>query len=369
MFYSRLLKYYIIILISSLSFLLICLFFCYFDEYIIAEGEIRPFEEKTTIKCLFTGTITDVCYKKSMFVNQNEILFILDSTYERQELERLLELQKLYIKTKDEILELLNCMNLITIYNTNYEQLNTSKNIKCAVFISEYTKYKNNYDLSKMIYENGKNLYPLSISQQELQILENTSLQNLYDLKTWINNERIQTNKEYLECLQNLEQCNLDIYKYKEKINNSYVRASTAGFINELVNIKVGDYLYENTEILNLIPQSNILKCIVDIPNTNISKIKENQKVFLKIDDLPFTYYGNLTGYVSYIPSDISYIDNINNTALFSIEVILDKNYLEHRNKNKVFLHIGTKAKARIIVDKYTIIQKFFQTIGEYANY
>lgn len=360
---GKLLKKYLILLVIVISLFLPCLFFCHLDEIVTVSGEIRPETSETSIIPLFSGTVTNVNYKNSQLVKADELLLEMDSSYEKQELLNLEKLKELY---QNEEIKLSNMINLIE--NTDTESLpkETKQEFtdsKCVAFISEYKKYKNQTKLAKDNFERQKLLFPMAISKTELEDYENSYLQAKYNFTSWLENQKIQSWENYTEITKNLQNCQIQIIQISKEILNSEVYAKSTGYINEINKIKVGDYINAGTKILTIIPESEKLRCIAPVPASKISKVKVGQEVIIQLNDLPWTKYGKLNGKVSLVPSDSLQVSANLSQNIFPVEITLSQNFLQDRNKNKVYLHIGSTASVRIKISKNTIFQKFLQSL------
>ena len=360
--HPRPLKYFKIIIIILTNLLVCCFFLCYLDENVIAEGEIRPCTKETVIRSLFNGTVEKVNYKNSSYVNKGDVLYSLNSSYEKENLKNLLQLEELYNTNVQCLKELLILHETTTEDTINYEENIIKYNSRYAAFVTSYKSYKNNYELKKNTFARQEFLYPGIISKQEYENYENEYLQCYFMFSTWLQNQKIQAREDYAINYKNLEECQLKILQIRQLIDNANCLASCSGFINEVRNIKVGDFISDGTEILRIIPNENSIKCIAKIPNNNISKIKIGQVVFLEIKDLPFTKYGKLKGKVSMIPKDV--IENEN--QYYPIEIELERNYLQNFKKEKIFIKIGTRTSVKIITDRDTIFQKILQALIVY---
>ena len=362
-FPSKLLKKYYFLFLISVLFFLPCLFFCHLDEIVTVSGEIRPETSEASIIQLFSGTVTNVNYKNSQLVKAGELLFELDSSYEKQELLNLEKLKELY---QNEEIKLANLINLID--NTDTESFPNQTNqeftdSKCVAFISEYKKYKNQTKLAKDNFERQKLLFPIAISKTELEDYENSYLQAKYNFTSWLENQKIQSRESYTEITKNLQNCQIQIMQISKEILNSEIYAKSTGYINEINKIKVGDYIDAGTKILTIIPESEKLRCIASVPASNISKLKIGQDAILQFNDLPWTKYGKLNGKVSLVPSDSLQVSANSSQNIFPVEIILSQDFLQDRNKNKVYLHIGSTASVRIKISENTIFQKFLQSL------
>lgn len=362
-FSSKLFNKYNYLLLVLILFFLPCVLFCYLDEIVTTSGQIRPIINESVVKVLFSGTVTNVTYKNSEFINAGDLLVELDSSYEQQKLNNLEELKKLY---QNEVKESSDLLNLID--KADKEDLPNQMNLtyissNCIAFISEYKKYKKQTRLAEDNYERQKPLYPSAISKSELEEYENEYLQTKFSFVTWFENQKIKTRESYAESTKNLQNCQIQIMQVNKEISNSKVFAQTSGYINEVNKIKIGDYLNCGTQILTIIPDSDYLKCIASVSASNISKIKIGQEAVIQINDLPWTRYGKLKGYVSLVPSDCYPTSENFASSIFLVEITLSQNYLQDRKKEKVFLHIGSSANVSIKVSKNTILQKFLQNL------
>lgn len=337
--------------------LLLCFFTCRLDETVIAEGEIRPYTKETVVKCLFNGVVENVNYKDSDYVNKGDILFSLNSNYENEYLRNLLELELIYSTNLELLKEFLDLLEKTSEESLIYDERIMYDNSKYAAFVNSYKSYKNDYELKKNTFERQEFLFPKIISKQEYEKYENEYLQSYYVFITWLQNQKLEAREEYVNNCQNLEECKLKIIQIKKTLDNANCIATSSGYIQEIKNVKEGDFITDGTEILKILPKGDSLKCIVKIQNNYISKINIGQEAFIQIQDLPFIKYGKLKGKLSLISQDV--VDSEN--PYYSVEINLDRNYLQNWKKEKVYLKIGTGVSVKIITDKNTIIQKIIQ--------
>ena len=354
---KKLLKTYIILLILTILTFLPCLFFCHLDEMLVVDGEIRPENDESSIKNKFSGVVTNVYYKNSQFINKGDLLFELNSTYEKQQLSNYEKLEQTYKSEESELNKLLTLINKCD-NNLPFDDELAFSNAKCSVFISEYKRYKKNLEVVKKNYERKRILFPQAISKAELEENENSYYQAEYSFISWFENQKIQSRKQYFETISNLQDCHIQMMKINRNISNSQVFAPESGYINEEIKIKAGDYIYEGEEILTIIPGSDNLKCLAFIPSSNISKIKIGQEVIVQAMDLPWTKYGKVLGTISLIPPDST-------KNVFPIEIKLHQNYIKDCRNEKVFFHVGGLTRVRIKISENTIIQKILQMVIE----
>lgn len=359
----KLFKHYCYLLSITILLFFPCMFIFHLDEIVTATGEIRPEETEASVKTLFSGFVTNISFANSQFINKGDLLFEFDSMYEKKELENLEKLNVLYEIEENELSGLLNLIEQTNIENLPTKTSSKFDNPKCLTFISLYKNYKKAMELTQNNYLRQKVLYPYSISKSELEEYENSFLQVNYTFSSWLGNQKILAKEEFSEITEKLQNIQEQIIQLNKEIENSQVYAPISGYINELSKIRRGDYLYAGTDILTIIPPTDNLKCIANISSSNISKVKIGQEVIVQIDDLPWTRYGKLIGIVSLIPSDVIKTQDLSAENVLPIEIQLSQNYLEDRKKEKNFLHVGSSANVKIKVSKYTVFQKFLQSL------
>lgn len=365
---TPLLKKYELMMCFTIFIFLLCLFFCYLDENVIAEGIIRPSETETNIRTRFSGIVTEVYYKNSQYVHDGYILFTQDCTYEEKKLQNLIDLQSLYKKKANSYEKLQELLESINIENLNYDEKLQEDDSVYSSFVNQYKSYKIDLESKKKYYERQLAIYPDCISKQALENSENSFIQCKFNFSSWIEKQKIEAFELYLQYSQKYEECNMQIIQMKKTIENATVKAIQSGFVCEITKISKGEYVAAETPILTIIPEKQGLKCVINISSSSISKIKIGQDVFFQIEDLPFTKYGKLQGKISMIPSDAV----ISEKPFFPVEVLLLQDYMVAKTRfgktDTVLLKIGTKVNAKVIVDRNTIMQKILQKMVVYND-
>jgi multidrug efflux pump subunit AcrA (membrane-fusion protein) len=99
----------------------------------------------------------------------------------------------------------------------------------------------------------------------------------------------------------------------------------------------------------------------MNIPQDNLGKVKEGQRVLVKLRSYPFEEYGMLRGKISYL-SDVPYKDSI-----FISKVVFLSKYASDLKK-PVHLKQGMMADAEIITEDATILQRLTRNIVKVIN-
>lgn len=116
-------------------------------------------------------------------------------------------------------------------------------------------------------------------------------------------------------------------------------------------------------DLVEIVPQSDILLVEARIDPKDIAFINPSQKAIVKITAYDFSIYGGLDGKIVEISAD-SIIDKESKEGKSYYRVIIktDKNYLE-RNGNKLPIIPGMIATADIITGKKTILDFILKPI------
>ncbi|QTE50963.1 HlyD family efflux transporter periplasmic adaptor subunit [Mucilaginibacter rubeus] len=131
-------------------------------------------------------------------------------------------------------------------------------------------------------------------------------------------------------------------------------RVTFAGFLqrNQVI-ISGQDVFYINAGNENFFGDMNI-------PQDNLGKVKEGQRVLVKLKGYPFEEYGMMQGRISYI-SDVPYKDSVFISKVQFFSKMSDM-------KKKVHLKEGMLANAEIITEDATIMERLLRNISKAVN-
>ena len=232
---------------------------------------------------------------------------------------------------------------------------------------------RSSLDLAKTRYENQEELYKKNLisweqwsiarsnlygSQSENENIEMAVLQNLSD-KLSLENELLQQQQDIEDRVQRFRnQVDIvieDINRWKMAYG---LIAPTAGKIALTSLVTEGQYVQENQVVMHVVPGNKDYVGEVYVNQFNSGKIREGQKVLVKLLSYPSPEYGALAGTVksiSFVPAEAHYL----------VKVSLPVNLITTYNKQLYFRErmIGT---AEIITQDLRVIQRIvykFRTI------
>ena len=151
---------------------------------------------------------------------------------------------------------------------------------------------------------------------------------------------------------QDITRISLGIAGIDAQINESTVRASIGGKVSVHTELIEGGFVLGGEQVLSIIPtREEMLNANIFVSNADIGQITEGMIVRYEIAALPRRDFGEITGVITRISSDVS-AEN----GLFRVESdIEDRTYYDARG-NGVDLRVGMGFEARIIVEEQRIL-------------
>ncbi len=413
--------------VSNIMFLFIVSFFTIavvwaaiaeIDELARGNGKVIPTDKIQKVQSLDGGIISEILVKEGQVVKKGAPLMKIDTTRFQATLEESKQeyLSLLAVKERLKVeanldlnkeLPELTFPEEVTQDQSRYDILektllvNRFNELKSSVSVLETQVGQKEQEL-KEIENTIKNLsksYKLIKEQRvTIQKLVNRGVKSKYDL--------LDIEKEYNKTAGDLEAALLSVKRSKlaiaeaknrmaEKINSFKAEASktlqqTASEINKFEARLVGDkdkvakttitspvdgivkQLYYNTiggviqpgvDLIEIVPESNLLVVEAKIDPKDIAFINPSQKAIIKITAYDFSIYGGLDGKIIEISAD-SIIDKESKEgkSYYRVLVKADKNYLE-RNGVKLPIIPGMVASVDIITGKKTILDFILKPI------
>lgn len=291
---------------TVLSFLSILIFWSYIakiDIVVFCKGRIRPYNIVSQIINKTDGKIVKIYFKDGDYVNAGQKLYDLSVDEYNLKLKKLEveEQQCLEDLEKDEIL--LSC-----ILNNCIATKNSNEAVSKALI--EYQAYKLKHDRLKIIQDASKRLYDantklnstarLEIDRYKTDYLLDNNASKKYKVDKIVKlRDNINTTKYRIKLIK------ADKSILTHKINLCRITAPISGTIEVDRQINVNDYLTKGINILCIIPESkDSYKMEMVVDNSDIGKIRTNQKIKYQILTFDYKEYGTMEGEVTKISVD-----------------------------------------------------------------
>ncbi len=165
-------------------------------------------------------------------------------------------------------------------------------------------------------------------------------------------------NSKLLEELVQIRQEMVKTEKEYEKIRQliSYVslNAPEDAIVHKIAPVSHGSAVREAEPLITLVPLHEGMEAVVEIPASQIGRVRPGQAARLKLSAFPFQQYGILDGTVVYISRDTFKSDKNDKQPWYQARISLDK---EQAAEKHVFLLPGMEVQAEILAGKRRIIE------------
>lgn len=412
---------------SNLVFLFITIFFtcavfwaayAEIDELARGNGKVVPSDKIQRIQSLDGGIISEILVKEGQIVQKGIPLMKIDTTRFQATLEESKQeyLSLLAIKTRlemessiniDKKLPKMKFPKIVLEDTSRYDKVEKQlldsryRELKSSVRVLETQHGQKKQELREIrnTIKNLKKSFKLIKEQKNtIQKLVRRGVKSKYDLLN-IEKEYTQVSGDLESALLSIKRSQLAISeadnRISEKINSFKSEASdllqkTVGLINKFeaklvsdedrvakttivspvdgiikqLNFNtIGGVVQSGMDLVEIVPQSDVLLVEAKIDPRDIAFINPSQKAIVKITAYDFSIYGGLDGKIVEISAD-SIVDKESKEgkSYYRILVKTDKNYLE-RNGNKLPIIPGMVASVDIITGKKTILDFILKPI------
>lgn len=171
--------------------------------------------------------------------------------------------------------------------------------------------------------------------------------------------------QQKIQMQNEIKQYNQELQKNQIEMQRNKIRATSDGILLKLNLRNVGQVVNPGEPIAEIVPTDAPLTVKAMLPAGEIDKVKENQKVQLRVDACPYPDYGTLQGSVKNISPDTvasnSTASTPNGSATVSekfFEVIIQpKSESFGNHSRKCNIQTGMNATAQIISKQETALQ------------
>ena len=249
------------------------------------------------------------------------------------------------------ILETAN--NTISQYSSQRDTaLNAYEKESIAAVESNIRSYEQNvvaYQGNQKEYASGQN----TLKEQGTEV----GVGNL------ITQEKHSVTNELESCRQTKQQLQQQIEELSKQVEDATVKASRGGVVNLAVDLVEGNYVAAGTEVLSIIPDTELGEFIVRsyIENKDIAKIHEGMKVTYEIAAYPTREYGTLEGEVTFVSADLKV--NNSGSAYYVVETSVDTTELCNSMGEELLLKIGMLCETKIVVEDKSVLTVLMEKV------
>ncbi len=279
--------------------------------------------------------------------------------------------EKLFTKLQPYVPENLAANQSLSEYRSRIVTLQQQKNLENA----KYELTKKNYQRSQSLYDQGviaamelenekikflqeeQDLKNINISISQLQ----EGISNLNKTKSGasINSEKDKINYS-AQTLQLFEQLRKSLKQWEQ---NYLINSSTEGIVSFQLFFSENQFVKSGDVIVTILPNDKeALVGRMQVPSVNSGKVRQGEKVLIKLDNYRFQEYGIVEGKVQNI--SLSPDENGN----YYVDVILPKGLKTSYNKKLPF-DKELRGNAEIVTEDLRLIERFLYQIRKLLKF
>jgi multidrug resistance efflux pump len=319
---------------------------------IISQGTVTS-SDSSYVMPAYTGEIEESFMEEGKLVEKGDVLFTIKSTdYNLQE-EQLLSNKEAYEKQVE----------------------------KSELLVKSIKDNKNYFDASNPEDE----LYYSTYEAYKSQVSQNTFDGTMYQAYGYTE-EQIQTELEknqgkiseiYYSAIQSAEntikEAELQIASIEAQLaavgsgQAEYsVRATGTGVLHLMADYKSGMVVQTGSAVATITPENAETLIEAYVSTADMARMEEGNAVQMSVDGLIQSVYGNITGTVESIDSNLTSIEGENgqSSSVFKIKIKPNSDYVVSKSGKKVNLSNGMTLEARITYDEVTYFQYVLEKLG-----
>lgn len=388
------------------------------DELARGEGKVIPSDKIQTIQSLDGGIISNVLIKEGSIVKKGQPLMQIDTTRFQASLEENrqtyfhLLITKIRLEAESRI-DIDKKLPLFELPNEVKEKVGTFAKADYKLFLSRVDELKSTTNIFRVqLKQKNQELLELKSKRNQLERSivfikeEKETVEKLVRKKAQSKIELIRVNKELnniegelestilsipralyaieeardrviekskifkSEASNELQKLNTEIKKYKsrlvlekDKVAKTTLYSPVDGIIKQINVNTIGGVVKSGMDLMEIVPQSEILLIEAKISPKDIAFINPKQKAVVKITAYDFSIYGGLDGKIVEISADsLKDKENKDQKSYYKVVVKTNKNYLV-RGKEHLPIIPGMVASVDIITGKKSIMDFLLKPI------
>lgn len=144
------------------------------------------------------------------------------------------------------------------------------------------------------------------------------------------------------------------------------VKASGTGVLHLLADYKKGMVVQTGSAVATITPENSQVLVEAYVSTSDMARMEEGNKVQIAVDGLIQSIYGNITGTVETIDSNLTSMEGENgqSNSVFKIRIKPNSDYVVSKSGRKVNLSNGMTVEARITYDEVTYFNYVLEKLG-----
>lgn len=144
------------------------------------------------------------------------------------------------------------------------------------------------------------------------------------------------------------------------------VRAVSNGILHLLADYKEGMVVQTGTAVATITPENSEIMVEAYVSTADMARMEEGDEVQMAVDGLIQSIYGNVTGVVESIDSNLTSMEGENGqtNSVFKIRIKPNTDYVVSKSGKKVNLSNGMTVENRITYDEVTYFHYVLEKLG-----
>lgn len=319
---------------------------------IISQGTVTS-ETSNYVMPVYTGEIESCYMEEGKLVQTGEVLFTIKSTdYNLQE-EQLLANKTAYEK------QIMKSELLVKSIKDNINYFEAS-NPEDELYYSAYEAYK-----AQVVQNTFDGSMYRAYGYTEEQI-ENELVKNQGKISEIYYNAIQSAENMAKEAKLQIASLDAQLTAVDSGQKEYSVKAANTGVLHMLADYKTGMVVQTGSAVATITPENSEVTVEAYVSTADMARMEEGNKVQMAVDGLIQTVYGNITGTVNSIDSNITSMEGENgqSNSVFKIRIKPDANYVVSKSGKKVNLSNGMTLEARITYDEVTYFNYILEKLG-----
>ena len=319
---------------------------------IIAQGTVTS-SDSSYVMPVYTGEIEQCYLEEGKLVEEGEVLFTIKSTDYNVQEEQLEESRQSYEKQKEQSERLVQSIK----DDTNYFDASEAED---ELYYSTFEAYKaqvtqNTFDAS--MYQ----AYGYSEEQIENELEKNQGkVSEIYYSAIRSADNMVQ------EAQTQIDAIDAQLLAIGSGQAEYSVKAASTGILHLLADYKSGMVVQTGSAVGTITPENADVLIEAYVSTADMARMEEGDKVELAVDGLVQSVYGNISGTVKTIDSNVTSIEGKDGSSnsVFKIKVEPSEDYVVSKTGKKVNLSNGMTVETRIIYDEVTYFNYVIEKLG-----
>ena len=351
------------ILLLAIIACFVALPFVFVDVSVKSAGLIRTEAEKTEIKSLVSGRITEVNVAENQTVTNGQHLF----TVTTEDIETQLSLSQFQQQEKRNLIA-----DLDNLTNIELNNLFAKHTTQTPVYTQQLNTFRsqlqeNLFHQKTIKRELDADIYLFKekvIARRELDARKYEMTKLIAEYETNFNRQISQWQAERNQLKTELRQLESSAKQLQQQKALYVIKSPIMGNIQQIAGKYEGSYVQIGEVLCIISPDSSLLvECYVS--PYDIGLLKPDMPVNFQIDAFNYNEWGLVSGTIVDIAKDFVLVQE---KPVFKVKCRLDKTNLKLKNGYTAQLKKGMTLRARFVVTKRSLYQLLYDNVDDWLN-